>query len=829
MSRPSPAQPRGRFRTLIAVLGLVIAVLALPGISSNALAASGAPSLSVGYVDGSTGLTPWAGSTNTNFSGTPASCCLTHGPTNGSSGWDSGALLITNPGSAALSITAVSVDIGGTHFAPWPANQSVPANGNLVMTMTSGFNLDGSDVGSEVCSVNDKVVPTVHVTMGGVTYNYSDTHQILNAQGTDLAACPNDVSEQHAFTPVGETGSAPPSAPLNVLAPSVVGIAQRSELLSTLPGAWDANPPPALSAQWQRCTGGVCADIPGATAGTYTPTGADVGTTLRTVWTATNSVTSVTTPSAATSVVTDGSDISRFGNTNTGGGSNFQESAEKFGSIFTAPTSGTSTAFRFYARGGGVAQQFVPAIYSTVNGAPGTLLGQGSPFTVAKGASGNWWRAPLSGIPLTAGTSYVLALVSQSTGSVATYLNYDVTTGSGFYNANAFPTPSSSWGAVNREDNNWSFALDYAPSGPPPPPSAPVNTVLPSITGPTQSGGILSASTGTWTGTAPISYGYQWQSCPPGGGACTAITGATNPTYSVSSGDVGNSLQVVVTATNSLGSAAATSSPTATITVPPAIGAFGASSAGALTALPGAGYKFGTIFQTSASGSSVDFRAYVAGGTAAQRFTPAVYSVSGGNPAQLLGTGSEFTVAASQAPGWTTSSLSNVKLVAGTSYALVLIAGTTSNAAHVYYDSVTNAGLWNANSYPTPSASWGAINREPFSWSFALDYTPSSPPPPPAPPVNTVLPTISGSAVQGSVLTATTGTWTGTAPISYTYQWQNCPSGGGACTPITGATTSTYTPTAADVTATCRSSSPPPTLPVLQLPPVHLRPRSRLL
>lgn len=39
------------------------------------------------------------------------------------------------------------------------------------------------------------------------------------------------------------------------------------------------------------------------------------------------------------------------------------------------------------------------------------------------------------------------------------------------------------------------------------------------------------------------------------------------------------------------------------------------------------------------------------------------------------------------------------------------------------------------------------------------------------PPANTVLPVITGSLTPGSVLTTTTGTWTSTKPITYTYQW----------------------------------------------------------
>jgi hypothetical protein len=53
-------------------------------------------------------------------------------------------------------------------------------------------------------------------------------------------------------------------------------------------------------------------------------------------------------------------------------------------------------------------------------------------------------------------------------------------------------------------------------------------------------------------------------------------------------------------------------------------------------------------------------------------------------------------------------------------------------------------------------------------------------------PVNTVAPTVFGDNTFGSTLTTTDGTFTGTAPITYTYQWQR----GGS--PITGETANTY-------------------------------------
>jgi len=65
-----------------------------------------------------------------------------------------------------------------------------------------------------------------------------------------------------------------------------------------------------------------------------------------------------------------------------------------------------------------------------------------------------------------------------------------------------------------------------------------------------------------------------------------------------------------------------------------------------------------------------------------------------------------------------------------------------------------------------------------------------------SPPVNTVAPTLSGTAQNGVALTVNRGTWTGVATITYAYQWQLSSDGGASWTNISGATATSYTPPA---------------------------------
>jgi hypothetical protein len=69
-------------------------------------------------------------------------------------------------------------------------------------------------------------------------------------------------------------------------------------------------------------------------------------------------------------------------------------------------------------------------------------------------------------------------------------------------------------------------------------------------------------------------------------------------------------------------------------------------------------------------------------------------------------------------------------------------------------------------------------------------------------PKNTSPPTISGTPQEGSTLTVSPGSWSGTPTPSFSYQWERCVGTGGGCTAIAGATATTYTATSADVAHT---------------------------
>jgi len=111
----------------------------------------------------------------------------------------------------------------------------------------------------------------------------------------------------------------------------------------------------------------------------------------------------------------------------------------------------------------------------------------------------------------------------------------------------------------------------------------PAVIVAPLLTGTTQVGQTLTASPGTWTGS-PTSFAYTWRRCDTTGANCASIAGATAATYTLTPGDIGTTVSLVVTATGAGGAGIATAPTTAVIAAAPVPQAV----AGSAVAQPGA-------------------------------------------------------------------------------------------------------------------------------------------------------------------------------------------------------------------------------------------------
>jgi hypothetical protein len=72
-----------------------------------------------------------------------------------------------------------------------------------------------------------------------------------------------------------------------------------------------------------------------------------------------------------------------------------------------------------------------------------------------------------------------------------------------------------------------------------------------------------------------------------------------------------------------------------------------------------------------------------------------------------------------------------------------------------------------------------------------------------AAPQNVAEPSISGAPLVGRTLTADRGQWTGGA-LTFQYAWLRCNASGDSCTPISGATSTTYAVTSGDLGSTLR-------------------------
>ncbi|HSZ69113.1 MAG TPA: carboxypeptidase-like regulatory domain-containing protein [Solirubrobacteraceae bacterium] len=108
--------------------------------------------------------------------------------------------------------------------------------------------------------------------------------------------------------------------------------------------------------------------------------------------------------------------------------------------------------------------------------------------------------------------------------------------------------------------------------------NAPTNTALPTMTASELVVGVpVGSLPGSWSapsGAGSISYSYQWQDCDSHGEHCTSIGDAQGASYTPVASDVGHTLRMLLTATDSDGSSTQATAPSAVVA--PAQGSLGA-------------------------------------------------------------------------------------------------------------------------------------------------------------------------------------------------------------------------------------------------------------
>jgi hypothetical protein len=270
--------------------------------------------------------------------------------------------------------------------------------------------------------------------------------------------------------------------------------------------------------------------------------------------------------------------------------------------------------------------------------------------------------------------------------------------------------------------------------------NAPVNTGKPSISGTARDGSTLSASRGSWTGPATISYAYRWLRCDSSGNGCATISGATGSSYRATGSDVGHRLRVVVTASNSAGATEATSDASSVVAA--------RGNAPAMTSEPSISgtARDGSLLTASHGGWSNSPSSYAYQWLRCDANAANCAPIGGANARQ-------YTV--------TTADVGR----------RIRIAVTASNSY--------GSGTATSNATGTIQSTGAA-------------------------PASTSPPSIAGTLRAGDTVTVSNGGWSGSAPLAFAYSWRRCDSAGNDCVDIPGANSASYGVVPTDVRHTLR-------------------------
>lgn len=368
--------------------------------------------------------------------------------------------------------------------------------------------------------------------------------------------------------------------------------------------------------------------------------------------------------------------------------------------------------------------------------------------------------------------------------------------------------------------------------------AGPVNHALPSVVGTARAGSQITGTSGTWSGSGTVVYSYRWDRCDAAGGNCSQIAGAALPTYPLTSADVGKTLGLVVTARDSSGSAVADANligPIASASTFANIGrplVAGKAAVGSqLDATAGIWTKTPTALTYSWLRCSAAGRACVAiAGAGAATYVPVAADLGHTLVARVQGTlGSEFQVVLSVATGVVTQGSATTTTTATTTAATTTVpasspvasarpsidgtvrvgarlTGAAQGATAYQWYRCDTAGAHCSSIHGATKSTYTQVAKD-AGHTIALTVTTNGSPsyaslvgPVAAATAlaSTAQATLTGKSQQGQTLTAAPGTFS-PASASVTYAWERCNANGRICTPIAGATESTYVPVADDV------------------------------
>jgi hypothetical protein len=580
------------------------------------------------------------------------------------------------------------------------------------------------------------------------------------------------------------------------------------------------------------------------------------GTTSSSSATSTKPAASSTAAAATTTATTSGVTLFGDGTVEPTTDNNDAGLAEAF--PFSANLSGTAHTLYVYVDSHSTARTVIAGIYADNSGRPGTLLVRA---TLSSPQAGAWNTIPVSSTTVSSGTKYWIAVLGKN----GTMYFRDRASGP-CKSVNSAQTGLSSLPATWKNGVQWTTCPITAyvsgtgtpvssadppptttttsttpptPVSPPALPLPPIALTSPHISGAAQEGQTLTTDNGTWL-NGPTAYSYQWEDCDTSGANCSNISGATHSSYALTGNDVGNTMRVVVSASNSGGIilTPATSSqtgvvaaqPAPTNTAPPVIsgtatqGQTLTASKGSWTGSPTSyGYQWRDCDTSGANCTDIS-------GATASTYTPTANEVGdtvrvvatatndgGSGSATSSQTGAVRTPAPAAPANPAAPSISGTATQGQTlSAAKGSWTGSPTSYAYQWRDcdtsgaNCTNISGTTASTYTLTANEVGDTVRVVVTASNAGGSTPATSSQTavvqsstPAAPTNTTTPSMSGTATQGQTLSAAKGNWTG-SPTSYAYQWRDCDTSGANCTNISGTTASTYTLTANEVGDTVR-------------------------